>query len=254
MTTALIADDEQQLRHYLRQQLSAQWPELSIVAEAENGLQALALYERYSPDVCFLDIRMPGKTGLQVAEYINGVDDHHCQIVFITAYDEFAIQAFERAAIDYLLKPVTQSRLENTVKRLKRQLSESSEQSRLMTELLKQLNTAPVKKKLLKWLRASIGDEVHLVSIDDVVYFQAADKYTSVYTCDREYIVRLSLKALEDQIDSDRFCRIHRSTIVQMSHIASVRKDELGRTNVILQLTGQRLPVSRQYQGMFRPC
>ncbi len=250
--TALVADDEKTLREYMCQQLQAVWPELHIIAQAENGIQAVELFEQHQPDICFLDIKMPGQNGLQVAQMIQESTHPNCQVVFATAYDEFAIQAFENAAIDYLVKPITQERLKTTVKRLQNRLDKPEDQSAALSALVQHLQNTTKKKAPLKWIRAHEKNEVHLIAIDDILYFQSADKYTSVYTKDKEFLVRTALKELESQLDADMFWRIHRSTIVQVGHIKTVSKDEFGHMSVSLQESAVKLSVSRHYQALFK--
>ena len=250
--TALIADDEKPLRDYLRQQLQSVWPALHIVAEAENGFQALELIAQHRPDICFLDIKMPGKTGLQVAREIHDSGLSGCQIVFSTAYDEYAIQAFENAAVDYLVKPITLERLEITAERLLQRITRVGKHSEALSALLEHLEIAHQKKTPLKWIRAMQKNEVHLLAVEDVLYFQSADKYTSVFTKDKEYLLRTTLKELEAQLDSDMFWRIHRGTIVQVAKITVVKKDEFGHLHVSLRDTAAELSVSRNYQNLFK--
>lgn len=250
--TALVADDEKTLREYMCQQLKSVWPELYIIAQAENGIQAYKLFEQHHPDICFLDIKMPGQSGLQVAQMIKESAHPPCQVVFATAYDEFAIQAFDNAAIDYLVKPITQERLKTTVERLQNRLEKPEDQTAALSALLQQLQTTTEKKAPLKWIRAHERNEVHLIAIEDILYFQSADKYTSVFTKDKEFLVRTALKDLESQLDSDMFWRIHRSTIVQVGHIKTVSKDELGHISVSLQESAVKLSVSRHYQALFK--
>ena len=249
---AVIADDEKQLRIYLRSKLAGLWPELVISGEAENGHQALDLIETRRPGVAFLDIKMPGLSGLEVAKRIPG----GCIVVFITAYDEFAIEAFENEAIDYLLKPVTDERLAKTVKRLKKQLADSPPSSpgqltatleRLLVRLKNEEDSG-----YLKWIKARHGDQVRLVAVDDVYFFKAEDKYTVVKTGDGEYLIKISIRRLSEELDPDQFWRIHRSTIINLGCVAGVHRSFGGRLLVKLKNLPQTLPVSKTYAHLFK--
>lgn len=247
----LIADDEAPLRAWLRRLLREAAPEAEIVAEAADGEAALADIERLKPDAAFLDIRMPGLTGLEVAARL-GVP---CRIVFVTAYDEFAAQAFEHAAVDYLLKPVTPERLAKTLQRLRQPAVQDA--AGVLRELLAQLGplglpAASVARKPLRWLRAGIGETVQLIDVDTVDYFEAADKYTTVHSSGRNWLIRTSLKELEEGLDAQRFWRIHRGTVVRADAIAQVRRDVMGRLWVDLKGSGHALAVSRSYAHLFR--
>ena len=249
---AIIADDEKQLRIYLRTKLAKLWPELVIGGEAENGQQALDLIETGRPAIAFLDIKMPGLTGLEVAKRIT-VD---CIVVFITAYDEYAIEAFENEAIDYLLKPVTDERLVRTIKRLKKQLSASSPPfSRHLTATLERLLDKMGNNEeagYLKWIKARRGNQVQLVAADDVYYFKAEDKYTVVKTRDRECLIKLSIRQLTEELDPDQFWRIHRSTVVNLTYVAGVHRSFGGRLLIKLKDLPETLPVSRRYAHLFK--
>ncbi len=243
--SAVIADDETTLREYLKHQLQLVWPELRIIGEAENGIQALQQIEQFKPDIAFLDIKMPGLSGLDVASRVQGL----CHIVFATAYDEFAIKAFEMEAIDYLQKPVTEERLKSTVNRIQQRMNSAPDDLNKVLQLLQQKNTS---KAYLNWVRASLKDEVHVIAVDDVLYFQSEDKYTTVVTPQRDYIIRTSLKELESELDPDKFWRIHRATLVQVSQIDSSKKDFAGHMTVQIQGKTKALSVSRSYQHLFR--
>ena len=253
--TALIADDEPALADYLKTQLAEVWPELNIVAMASNGLDALRLIDELAPDFAFLDIRMPGLSGLDVASRL--VDSAVApKIVFVTAYDHYAVDAFERAAVDYLLKPASIERLRQTVGRLQRAV-ESNESTPPIAnaDLLSKLagllgGTASVPR--LEWIRAAHGNETRLLSIDEVIYFEARDKYVSVFTLDGESLIRTPLKELLDSLDPVRFWQIHRGTIVAVRHIAATTRDFRGRTLVKLKTRSDQLPVSRAYLHLFK--
>jgi DNA-binding LytR/AlgR family response regulator len=249
---ALIADDEPRLAQYLRDRLAAVWPELEIVGVAADGPEALRLIEEHDPDVLFLDIRMPGLTGLDVARRAAaGV-----QVVFVTAYDQYAVDAFERAAIDYLLKPVTDERLRETARRLRERADRPAPEG--MVAALEALGRAIPSLGVsgagerLAWIRAAVGNQVRLIAVEDVCYFQANDKYTSVFTAECEMLIRSSLKELSEQLDPARFWQIHRSTIVNLSHVASTMRDLTGRTSLRLKSRPEALAVSRAFAHRFR--
>ena len=249
---ALIADDEKQLRIYLKSKLASLWPELVISGEAENGNQALDLIETKKPGIAFLDIKMPGISGLEVARRITA----NCIVVFITAYDEFAIEAFENEAIDYLLKPVTDERLGKTIERVKKRLAASPPESpRQLTEALERLMARMENQDgpgHLKWIKARLGDEVRLVAADDVYYFKAEDKYTVVNTRDSEYLIKISIRQLTEELDPDQFWRIHRSTIVNLKCVAGVHRSFGGRLLIKLRDLNETLPVSKTYAHLFK--
>ena len=241
----LIADDEPPLREYLKQRLLETWPELEIVAEVADGLSAEEQIRRHQPDIAFLDIQMPGQSGLEVASKCHGL----CHIVFVTAYDEFAVAAFEAEAVDYLQKPVLTERLQQTITRLKQRLdSTPTDLQRLLAQL-----QAPVQQpSYLQWLRASVQDEVHIIAVSDVLYFQASDGYTSAVTSEREYLLRVTIRHLEEQLDPDQFWRIHRSTLVAVCQIASSTRDFAGRMSLKLNNGKATLSVSRGYQHLLK--
>jgi DNA-binding LytR/AlgR family response regulator len=248
----LIADDEAPLRAWLRRLLTEAAPDAEIVAEVADGESALAEIERLKPEAAFLDIRMPGLTGLEVAARIGAP----CRIVFVTAYDEFAVQAFEQAAVDYLLKPVTAERLERTLQRLRQP---PAAEPAAVRELLAQIGklVGPLAAgagahEPLRWLRAGVGETVQLVDVNTVDYFEAADKYTLVHGAGRDWLIRTPLKELAEGLDAQRFWRIHRGTVVRADAIAQVRRDLMGRLWVELKGGAKALPVSRSYAHLFR--
>jgi DNA-binding LytR/AlgR family response regulator len=207
---ALIVDDERLMREQVRMRLARAWPDLEIVAEAENGFRALELYEAHKPDLAFLDIRMPGMSGLEVARELAG----HCHIVFVTAYDQHAMEAFEHGAVDYLLKPVEEERLAVTVARLKDRLKSPPAQIDNLRETLTQHLKGDTKPAYLRWIKAQIGANLRLISIDEIVYFHAEDKYTRVFTATAEALIKKPIKELTDELDPDKFWQIHRATII----------------------------------------
>ena len=255
MTHALIADDETHLAHYLRDQLAKLWPELEIVAIARNGLEAASQIAELQPDIAFLDIQMPGLTGLEVAAGIEGLT----RVVFVTAYDEYALTAFEAEALDYVLKPVTAERLARTVERLQRAFApreagaphvDDDHLARALRAL--QAARAPVAAPL-RWIRASQGELTHQVAVGDVMFFNADDKYTCVRTAKAEYLIRTPITELAAQLDPQQFWQIHRSTIVNLAHIAGTRRDEASRLFVRVAGWDSELPVSRAYVHLFKP-
>jgi len=256
MTRALIADDETHLAHYLRDQLSRLWPELEIVAIARNGLEAAAQIAELQPDVAFLDIQMPGLTGLDVAAGIEG----RTRVVFVTAYDEYALTAFEAEALDYVLKPVTADRLARTVERLRRALAPGegavapAPEDDHLARALRALQSAPAPGAApLRWIRASQGELTHQIPVADVMFFHADDKYTCVRTGKAEYLIRTPISELASQLDGQQFWQIHRSTIVNLEHLAGTRRDDASRLYVRIAGWQDELPVSRAYVHLFKP-
>jgi DNA-binding LytR/AlgR family response regulator len=248
MTTALIADDEPHLASYLQGLLAAAWPELEIVAVARNGIEAAERIAALQPDLAFLDIKMPGLTGLDVAQGIEG----RTRVVFVTAFDEYAVAAFEQQALDYVLKPVKAERLARTVERLK-SASSAPDDARLATALQRLLAVPSAPAAPLRHIRASQGDLMHQVDVADVLYFHADDKYTCVRTAAGEHLIRTTITELAAQLDPARFQQIHRSTIVNLDQLAGTRRDELSRLFVRVRGRGEELPVSRAYVHLFKP-
>jgi len=247
-TTALIADDEPHLSEHLRARLGALWPELVVLPLAANGLDALRALEEDEPAIAFLDIRMPGLTGLEVARRAGS----RTHVVFVTAYDQYAADAFDHDAVDYLLKPVTDDRLARTVERLKRKLA-AEEKPPALDDILARINRVlPAAGGRLRWIRASKGEVVQQIAVEDVLYFQASDKYTCVITREGESLIRTALAELVPQLDGDLFWQIHRSTVVNMSAVASTRRDLGGRVFVKLKDGKTELAVSRAYAPLFK--
>lgn len=246
--TAIIADDEQHLANYLSDRLSALWPELAIVGIAKNGLEAMRLVDDESPTIVFLDIRMPGLTGLEVASRL----DAKTHVVFVTAYDQYAVEAFDRQAADYLLKPVTDDRLARTIERLKAKVAKAQVPGGI-ADILKQLAVVmPTTTTHLRWIRASFGETVRQIPVDEVFYFQAQDKYVSVYTSTGESLIRTPLSELQAELDPNEFWQIHRSTIVNVNRIASTSRDVMGKTLLKLKDSKTELQVSRAYAHLFK--
>jgi len=242
--TAIIAEDEATLRHQLVEQLGQLWPELNVVAEAADGIAALRLLSEHRPDILFLDIQMPGATGLEVARQVGS----RSRVVFVTAYDEHAVAAFEQGAVDYVLKPVTPARLFTTVQRLKERLASPPPR---LDAVLQAVAPAPP-RAYLRWINASVGQNLRLITVDEILYFQADNKYTSVVTADGEALIRKPLKELADELDPAQFWQIHRSTMVSVAAIAGVARDFRGRMVVRLKGRSETLQVSDSYTHLFR--
>ncbi len=248
MPTALIADDERLMRDQLRLRLAQVWPELEIVAEARNGDEAIALTAEYRPDFVFLDIRMPGKSGLDAAQAIGSAS----HIVFVTAYDQYAIDAFERGAVDYLLKPAEPERLRLTVARLKARLaSPPAPLGDMLTQLAQQLGLA-AKPAYLQWIQASVGQELRLIAVSEILFFQSDDKYTRVQTMRYEALIRKPVRELVAELDPARFWQIHRSTLVSADAIDGVTRDLRGRQLVLIKGRTDKLEVSRSFVHLFK--
>lgn len=250
--TALIADDEPHLARHLASRLTALWPQLDLVATAANGLEALERIEALRPDIAFLDIRMPGLTGLEVAARLATP----CRLVFVTAYDQYAVEAFEREAVDYLLKPIDDARLQKTIERLRISLAQpaSAVPEALLLQLQALLAAIPsgAKPTALRWIKAQVGQSVRLVAVDDICYLQATDKYTAVFTRDAELLIRTPIKELAEQLDPEQFWQVHRGTLVNARQIASAHHDALGRVTLQIRDRPESLPVSRSYAHLFR--
>ncbi|MEL1265099.1 LytTR family DNA-binding domain-containing protein [Pseudoxanthomonas putridarboris] len=247
--TALIAEDEAPQRIALHAQLQAAWPELEIVAVCEDGVAALDAVARHRPQVAFLDIRMPGVSGLDVARDVVAQGG---LVVFTTAYEDYAIRAFEAGAADYLLKPVQEARLRQTIDRVRERLDEARTPGlrALIDDLEARLR--PQGDRLIRWITASVGDSVRMIAIDDVLFFQAQDKYVRVATATDEAIIRTSLKELLGGLDPDEFWQVHRGALVRVKAIDRVRKDELGRYLLTVKGRDDVLPVSGAFQQRFR--
>lgn len=256
--TALIADDEPLLRDALRRQLASVWPELEIVAEARNGREAVRLFDERRPDVCFLDVHMPGLSGVDAANHIG----RRAHLVFVTAYDHYAVQAFAQGALDYLLKPVEQARLADTVGRLQERLRSSRpaiHTEQLLQQLSEQLATLRKGRgssEGLRWIRAQAGKTVRIIAIDDVDYLRSDAKYTVVAWRDRgkpaDAVVRTPLKELIEQLDAAQFAQVHRSVVVNLHAISHVKRHDNETAEIHLKGRDDVLPVSRNYLHLFR--
>lgn len=266
-TTAVIADDERLMRDQLRARLGEVWPELRIVAEARHGAEAVQLVGEHRPDLVFLDIRMPGMTGIEAARAIVQLGDADwdgCEIVFITAYDEHAVEAFEQGAADYVLKPAERGRLQLTVDRLKKRLARRRGQSdtegdaptppmqQLLHQLARSLQPGGAAPSYLRWIQATVGPAIQMIPVDDVLFFISDEKYTRVQTATLEALIRKPIKELVDELDPQRFWQIHRSTLVNAQAIAGVSRDLRGRQLVAVKGHPEKLEVSRSYTGLFK--
>ena len=244
MPTALIADDEAMLRAQLKSRLADAWPELAVIAEATNGAEALAMYETHRPDIVFLDIRMPVKTGVEVAHALGG----RCHAVFVTAYDEYAIAAFDEGAVDYVLKPVSPERVAKVVARLKSRLASAPlDLSAVLARL-----AANDGGGYLKWIRASLGSTMKLIDVSEVLYFQAEDKYTKVVTAAGDAHIKKPIKELFDELDPETFWQIHRATIVNLRAVAKIERDWRDQPVISLRDRDEKLTVSRTFAHRFK--
>jgi len=244
--TAVIADDEPLLRAGLRAALQQAWPELEIVAEAANGAEAVHAVREHQPAFAFLDIEMPVMNGLDAARAIGEA----AHIVFVTAYDRYAVEAFERGAVDYVLKPASAERLAETAKRLKARLgTPAPNMESLIGELARRIAAPPA----LQWLQASLGNTLRLVNVDDVMYFQSDTKYTRVVTKDGEALVKKTLRELISELDPRHFWQVHRGTIVNIRAISTVASDEMGRREISLKDRPEKIEVSRTFAHLFKP-
>ena len=281
MTTplrALIADDERLLREQLRARLAEVWPELQIVAEAKNGIEAVALTQQHHPDIVFLDIRMPGLSGVEAARQIAQLptfDDADawpgCEIVFITAYDQYAVEAFEQGVVDYVLKPAERERLLLTADRIRRRMAarraaadagsaaaqdtaplpaHTPQMQELLQSLSRQLN--PNTPPKLQWIQATVGQNIQMIPVEEVLFFISDEKYTRVQTASVEALIRKPIKELIDELDMTQFWQIHRSTLVNTKAIAGVSRDLRGRQLVAVKGHPEKLEVSRSFTGLFK--
>jgi DNA-binding LytR/AlgR family response regulator len=251
MPTAIIADDERLMRDQLRMRLQDAWPELQIVGEAKNGDEAVQLVGELKPDLTFLDIRMPGKTGMEAARDIGDAS----LVVFVTAYDQYAVEAFERGAIDYVLKPTEPDRLRVTVDRLKERLERpqtnvNDSVSAMLSQLAEKI--ASPKPKHLQWIQASIGQDLRMIPVEDILFFRSDEKYTSVQTSGFEALIRKPVRDLADELDPSLFWQIHRATLVNVNAIEGVTRDIRGRHLVMVKGRPEKLEVSRSFLHLFK--
>ncbi|RYF09223.1 MAG: response regulator transcription factor [Deltaproteobacteria bacterium] len=246
--TAVVAEDEAALREELVEQLGRLWPELSIVGEAADGLEALRLLDQHRPDILFLDIEMPGATGIDVARQMGG----RAHVVFVTAYDQYAIAAFDEGAVDYLLKPLNGARLFTAITRLKARLGQAPAP---LGGVLEQLSARPLPSAArapLRWINASVGQTLRLITVDEVMFFQSDNKYTRLALKDGEALIRKPLKELIDELDPQQFWQIHRSTLVNVNAISSVSRDFRGRMQIKLKHGSEMLLVAESCAHLFR--
>ena len=269
-TTAVLADDERLMRDQLRARLAEVWPELQIVAEAKNGLEAVQLVAEHRPEVVFLDIRMPGLTGVEAARQIVQLpprvgherDEAELppEIVFITAYDQYAVEAFEQGVADYVLKPAERDRLQLTVERIRQRLAARQGVAeapagpplqQLLHQLAAKMNPGGP-PQYLKWIQATVGQAIQMIPVEDVLFFVSDEKYTRVQTAQVEALIRKPIKELVDEVDPHLFWQIHRSTLVNVKAIAGVTRDFRGRQIVGVRGHPEKLEVSRSYTGLFK--
>ena len=243
---AVIAEDEAVLREELHAQVTALWPDLSICASVADGPAAVEALEAYRPHVLFLDIQMPGLSGLEVARHASG----RCHVVFVTAHDEFAVAAFEQGAVDYVMKPFSTERLALTVDRLRARLSTPPANLEALLESLTQQRVRP--PAFLRWINATLGNDVRLITVDEVCYFRSDTKYTRVVTAAQESLIRKSVRELIVELDPDVFRQVHRSIIVNLAEVAGVQRDFGGRLHLQLKHRPETLPVSEPYAPLFR--
>jgi DNA-binding LytR/AlgR family response regulator len=248
--SALIVDDEAPMRDQLRARLREVWPDLTIVGEAGNGVDAVTMAQQHRPDIVFLDIRMPGRGGIEAARDLY----NQCHIVFVTAYDQYALDAFEQGAMDYLLKPVMADRLALTCERLRQRLPAApqniGDQLQQLARLLEP--GGPKKTEYLRWIQAQVGNSLRMISTREVLFFRSDEKYTVVQTAQAEMLIRKTLKELADELDPDEFWRIHRSTLVRVDQIAEVSRDDRGRQMLKVRNFPTALEVSRNHAHLFQ--
>jgi len=242
---AVIAEDEPILRAELKEVLGRLWPELVICAEAKDGIEAVNALNAHSPDIMFLDIQMPGMSGLEIAKLANG----RCHVAFVTAYDEYAVAAFEHGAVDYVMKPFSPARLAATVSRLKDKIASAPAN---LDGLLQALAGSVTAREYLRWITASQGNELRLITVEEIVYFMADSKYTLVVTPQQESLIRRPIKELVEELDPQVFWRVHRGTLVNVSAIAGVTRDIGGHLRVKLKQRKETLAVSESYVHLFR--
>jgi DNA-binding LytR/AlgR family response regulator len=244
--SAVIAEDESVLRRELKEALAKLWPELVICAEAEDGIEALHALNERAPDILFLDIQMPGLSGLEVAKQASG----KCHVAFVTAYDKYAVAAFEQGAVDYVMKPFSAARLATTVARLKEKVAgPPANLDGLLRVLASAANAA---KEYLRWITASQGNALRLITIEEICYFQADNKYTLVVTPEQESLIRRPIKELIEEVDPQTFWQIHRGTLVNVNAIAGIQRDIGGQLRVKLKQRKETLAVSEPYAHLFK--
>ncbi|MCK5350773.1 MAG: response regulator transcription factor [Desulfobacula sp.] len=248
--TAIIADDEENLRIGIGLLLERLWPELKILGQAQNGIEALSLINKKKPDIAFLDIKMPGLTGVKVAKKVSNV----CKVVFITAYDQFAVQAFESEAVDYILKPLTPKRLETTIARLKNQLDDQDRPRDFDAKMKKIIQVLENKDvpEYLRLIKVKTGSELRFVPVSQVLYFKAEDKYTIVQTAVNEFLIKTPIKELDNELDPNQFWRVHRSSIVNIERIQTIKRSFTNQMVIGFDQTDHSIAVSRSYEHLFK--
>ncbi len=252
MTTALIADDEPLLRERLAHLLRKQWPELELLAMARNGREAIELFDEHNPDVAFLDVQMPGLSGVEVARSIG----NRAQLVFVTAFEQYAVEAFERGAVDYLVKPFDEHRLAETITRLQQRLAAAppvqDQLEPLLEALAQRLRQPAPQAPYLQWIKASVGPSVRLIPVDQLIYLRSDEKYTLVVWQGGEALIRKTIRELADELHPDHFVQIHRSVIVALNQVAQVTRGANETADIHLRDRSELLPVSRSYVHLFR--
>ena len=250
---AILAEDEPLLRAQLKSKLARLWPELQVVADVGDGEAALEAIDEHRPDLVFLDIQMPEMTGVEVARSIAANADLNCHVVFVTAFDQYAVEAFQTGAADYLLKPYSDERLALTVQRLKERLAQQPAPAQDLNALVAQISARlkPASEPL-RWIKASVGNLLRLIPIDEVLFFQSDEKYTLVATKELDALIRTPIKELLEGVDSSRFWQIHRSIIVNASAIESVTRDLRGQASVRVRGRKENLSVSRPFSHLFK--
>ncbi len=248
--TAVVADDERLMREQIVARLKEAWPELSIVGEASNGREAIAMVRNLEPDIVFLDIRMPGMDGIQAAQALSG----QVHVVFVTAHDEYAIRAFEHGAIDYVLKPAEPARVALTCQRLRARLKDAPEPiNDLLAQLSQRLGAGgPKAREYMRWVQASVGASIRMIPTTDILFFRAEDKYTRVQTQGFEALIRKPIKELIDELDPDEFWQIHRATVVRVDAIEQVSRNFRGHQIVHVKGRDEKLEVSRTFHHLFK--
>jgi DNA-binding LytR/AlgR family response regulator len=247
---AILADDERLMREQLRARLAEVWPELEILAEARNGEEAVQAVADLRPDLAFLDIQMPGMTGIEAARAIGQA----CHVVFITAFSEFAVEAFEQGAVDYVLKPAETARLQTTVARLQeRMASPPRDLDALLRDLAGRIDgAAGPRPRHLQWIQASMGQQLRLIPVSDVLFFQSDEKYTRVQTETFEALIRKPIRELLEELDPEQFWQIHRATIVNIQAVSGVVREVSGRQRVQFRNFPEKLEISRSFTSLFR--
>jgi DNA-binding LytR/AlgR family response regulator len=253
MPTALVADDEPLLRERLCGLLARLWPELIIVAQARNGREAVEMFDEHAPQVVFLDVHMPGLNGVEAARSIA----RRAEVVFVTAYEQYAVTAFEQGALDYVVKPFDEARLADTVQRLQRRLAHAPEGDDAKLDAVIEKMSAELRRRVtttgwLQWIKASVGTSVRLIPVEQVVYLRSDEKYTLVVWEGGEALIRKSIRELADELDPERFVQVHRSVIVNLHQVAQVVRGPNETADVHIKGRSELLPVSRSYVHVFR--